>query len=86
MTYQIESSHTPEECLRALDDILAKGPQTLAQYEFGCMSGDHRAWATIEARNESEVQNLVPTSLRGKTKIVPVTKFTPDQVRSFHQK
>ena len=86
MTYQIESSHTPDECLKALDEVLAKGAQNLAKFEWGCMAGDHRGWATVEARNESEVQNLIPSSLRGKTQIVPVTKFTPDQIRSFHQK
>jgi hypothetical protein len=86
MTYQIESSHTPEECLKALDEVLAKGPQNLAKYDWGCMSGDHRGWATIEAKSESEAQNLIPTSLRAKTRVVPVTKFSPDQIRSFHQK
>lgn len=86
MTYHIESEHTPEECLRALDDVLAKGPQNLAKFDWGCMSGDHRGYATVEAKSESEVQTLIPGFLKNKSRVVPVTKFTPDQIRSFHQK
>ncbi len=86
MTYHIESAHTPEECLKALDEVLAKGSQQLAKFDWGCMSGDHRGYATVEAKSESDVQTLIPGFLKSKSRVVPVTKFTPDQIRSFHQK
>lgn len=83
--YFIESPHTKEECLQALDDILAEGPEVLARYDWGCMAGDHTGYATIEASSEAAARNMVPTLVRSKTRVVEVGKFTPAQIRSFHE-
>ncbi len=85
MTYLIESPHTKEECLQALDGALARGPRFLAQFDWGCMAGDHTAWATVEAKSEAEAREMVPPIVRGKARIVPVSKFTPEQIQSFHK-
>jgi hypothetical protein len=85
--YLIESSHTPEECLKALDEVLAQGPEALARYDFGCAVGDHsnhRAYTMIEAANEVAARNILPMLLRGKAQVIEVGKFTPEQIRSFH--
>ena len=84
--YFVESPHTPEECLHALDEILAKGPEILAKYEWGCMAGDHTGYAIVEARNESEVKKTIPGFLGGKTRVVKLNTFTPEQIRQFHKK
>jgi hypothetical protein len=84
--YFVESPHTPQECLRAHDEILAKGPGVLADYEWGCMAGDHTGYAIVEARNESEVKQTVPAFLGGKARVVKLNKFTPEQILGFHRK
>lgn len=84
--YFIESKHTPEECLRALDEILAKGSDHLARVEWGCMAGDHTGYSIVEARSEADALEGVPAFLRGKARAVKLNKFTPEQIRSFHQK
>jgi len=84
--YFIESLHTPEECLRALDEVLAKSPDMLAKYEWGCMSGDHTGYAIVEARSAQEAAGIVPEFLRGKARVVKLNRFTPEQVRQFHKK
>jgi len=84
--YLVESPHTPEECLRALDEILAKGPGVLADYEWGCMAGDHTGYAIVGARSASEVKDNIPSFLRGKARVVQLNKFTPEQIREFHRK
>ena len=84
--YFVESPHTPEECLRALDEILAKGPGNLAKYEWGCMAGDHTGYAIVEAPHESEVKETIPNFLRGKARVVKLNKFAPEQIREFHRK
>ena len=86
MTYLIESPHSKDECLQALDEVLARGPRFLAQFDWGCMAGQHIGWATVEADSESEARSMVPTVVRSKARIVPVSKFTPEQIKSFHQK
>jgi hypothetical protein len=85
MRYIVESRHTPEECLQALDEILAKGADTLGKFEWGCKSGDHTGYAFMEAANESQVRKLIPQFLSEKTRIVQVGKFTPQEIKSFHK-
>ena len=84
--YFVESPHTPQECLRALDEILAKGPGYLANYEWGCLAGDHTGYAIVEARSESEAKESIPTFLEGKARVVKLNRFTPEQIREFHKK
>ncbi len=84
--YFVESKHTQEECLRALDEVLAKGSDVLNRIEWGCMAGDHTGYSIVDARSESDALQIVPMFLRGKARAVKLNKFTPDQIRSFHQK
>ncbi len=84
--YFVESPHTQQECLRALDEILAKGPEALAQYEWGCMAGDHTGYAIVEARSETEAKGTIPAFLAGKARVVKLNKFEPEQIREFHRK
>jgi len=83
--YFVESKHTQEECLRALDEILAKGPGALAKVEWGCMAGDHTGYSIVEAGSQTEALEGVPSFLRAKARAVKLNKFTPEQIRSFHQ-
>jgi hypothetical protein len=84
--YLIESKHTKEQCLQALDNLLDKGPDVLNKFEFGCMAGDHTGWATVEADNQQQAEELIPKPLRSQTRVVQVSKFTPEQIRSYHNK
>lgn len=82
--YLLESPHSKEECLKALDEILAEGPSVLNKFDWGCMDGDHTGYALIDAKGESEVMNIIPGFLRNKARIHKLGKFTPEQIRSFH--
>ncbi|MDO8691755.1 MAG: hypothetical protein Q7R39_17410 [Dehalococcoidia bacterium] len=86
MTYFVQQEHTPEQCLSALDDLAGKSPQVLESMNFSCMAGEHKGYAFVEASSESEALGKVPTDLRGGSRAIKVDKFTPDQIRSFHQK
>lgn len=83
--YVVESPHTAEECLGAMDEMLAMGPDVLDQYHFGCMSGEHTGWAIVDAESESEALEIVPDSIRGKARAVKVEKFTPEQIKAAHE-
>ena len=84
--YVIETSHTPEECLKALDEILAKGPDVLDKFVWGCAQEVHTGWAYIDAKSKDNALATVPKSMQKKTKVTEVGKFTPDQIKSFHKK
>ena len=85
--YLVQSPHTPEECLKAMDEFAAQGADALARYDFACVVGDnsnHVAYATIEAVNEPAARNTMPMLLRSRAQLVEVGKVTPEQVKSFH--
>jgi hypothetical protein len=84
--YLIETPHKAEDCLKALDEELAKGPKVLEKFEYGCMAGDHTGYAIIDAKNREDAVKLVPTFLQDSAKIIEVAKFTPAMISSFHQK
>ena len=84
--YVIESPHTPEECLQALDEIAEKGLDVLNKFVWGCAHGEHTGYAYIDAESEKEACALVPEFLQDKAKIIEVSKFTIEQIKSFHEK
>ncbi|HBG46274.1 MAG TPA: hypothetical protein DDW94_04700 [Deltaproteobacteria bacterium] len=84
MKYLIESHHTKEECLRELDEVLAKGKDTLNKFYWGCGKGDHTGYAIVDARTENEVRDLIPEFAQRKAKIIELSQFSPDQIKSLH--
>jgi hypothetical protein len=82
-TYFVQSPHTEQECLAALDDAKEKG--LLGKVQFGCMSGDHTGYAFLHGKDEASVRQKLPQSIREKAKIQKVDKFTPEQVAGFHK-
>lgn len=82
--YLIEAPHMPEDCLKALDEVLAQGPAQLAQYDWGCMDNNHTCYTIVEKPSKSAAESIVPTFLRSKARVVELNKFTPEQVKSFH--
>ncbi len=83
--YLIESTHTPEECLTELDTIVREDPKVLDRFEFGCLSGEHRGVAIVQAENETRALGLVPSTIRSRTRVIPLTRFTPERIRMAHE-
>jgi hypothetical protein len=81
----VESPHTAEEYLEALDETLALGSDILDQYYFGCQVDVHVGWAIVDAESEAEALGNVPASLRDKARAVQVEKFTPEQIQKEHE-
>ena len=84
--YMIESPHSNKDCLKAMDEISAQGPQFLEKFDFGCGAGVHTGWAVVDAASESAAKNMLPSFLRGKAHVTAVNKYTPEQIKSFHEK
>jgi hypothetical protein len=84
--YLIASKHTPEECLRALDEELSKGPETLDKFVYGCKDGDHTGYAIVTVKSLSDALAMVPDFLQESACITRVDKFTPADIKAFHAK
>jgi hypothetical protein len=83
--YLVESHHTKEECLRELDALSTK-PELLARFSWACASGDHTGYGLIEASSEKDAREVVPDFVRSKAEVIPVTRMSPEQIRSLHAK
>jgi len=83
--YVVELPHIPEECLNALDEISAKGPEILEKFVWGCAQGEHTGWAYIEAESEEDIMAMLPESVEEKVKITEVSKLTQDQIKAYHE-
>lgn len=83
--YLIASPHAPDECLRALEEVLARGQEELACYGWGCADGDHAGYAVVEAGSRAAVEATVPPFLRRATRIVALTTLTPAGVGELRQ-
>jgi hypothetical protein len=73
--YLIESPHTAENCMQAIQDLNAAG--YLHHFEWGCKDNDHTAWAIVEADTLENARQIVPWYLRDKARIVRLVKFDP---------
>lgn len=79
--YLIESPHTAKECASLLTQVLAMG--YLHCFDWGCKVGEHAGWAIIEAESESHARLAVPPLVRERARVVRLTKFSDEDVRSF---
>ena len=84
--YLIESSHTPEECVRALTAIMESGSQILSHSWFACGGSAHTGWINIEADNETQARYVLPPLMRSAAHVVEVRRFTPEEINGFHKK
>ena len=66
-------------------DRFAGKPPYLEKFDFGCLSGEHKGWAIVQGESESSVRELVPEEIRNEARVVKVSKFTPEQIRTFHE-
>ncbi len=83
--YVVESPHTSEECMQALDETLEKGEEILKLFAFGCKSGEHTGWAYMDADSEKEALEIVPEFLRDKARAHEVSMFTPEEIKAAHE-
>lgn len=82
--YLVIAPHTPEECLKTLDDVSAKGADNLAKFQWGCKAGDHTGYAMVTAKNDAEALSIIPESGRATAKAIKLNKFTMAEIKGFH--
>jgi hypothetical protein len=81
--YLIETTHDREDCLHVLDNFVTYGHIT--HFEWGCENGVCAGWAIIDADSEEEALLSVPSLVRNKTKVIKLSKFSPEKIQEFHE-
>jgi hypothetical protein len=84
-TYFVQVSHTPDQCLNTLGEMKDKGDSYLAKFNFGCMSGDHTAYAFLDGKSEEDIRQMLPKDQQTNAKIMKVDKFKVAQIETLHK-
>lgn len=83
--YFVTTTHTPEQCVNTLSGFKDKGDEFLSKFQFGCMSGNHTAYAFLEGKSEADVKAMLPKDAQATAKVQKVDKFTSDQIVKIHK-
>jgi len=75
--YIVISSHTAEDCKKAVMQFRQYNAGFFTHFEWGCLDNDHNAYVIIDAENHETAKMSVPTLFREKTKVVKLTNFDP---------
>lgn len=80
--FLIEVPHGAEKaaCARAVQTFLMSGSHFLANADWGCMDGEHKAWMIVDVESREDVRSIVPPSYRPEAKIVRLSRFTLTEV------
>jgi len=86
--YLIEVPHkdSAEACYRAIKVFLDSGSHFLANAEWGCPGGDHRAVMVVDVDSKEEALQIVPPMYRKNAKITEMMTLTPDDMGMLKQK
>jgi hypothetical protein len=88
--FLIEVPHEAEKvaCLRAIQTFLQTGSHFLANADWGCSDGEHKAWLILDAPSREDVRFALPPSLRPQARIVKLDRYSLQEVEEalhYHQ-
>jgi len=83
--FLLNAPHTKDDCVQALDSVVAHSDSLLGRFDWGCKVGEHVGWVVVEAQDERTALMLLPTAIRDDATAIQLNKFTAEDVKSFHQ-
>ncbi len=85
--YLIEVPHenTKSACINAVRVFLQTGSHFLANAEWGCYDGEHKAWLLVEVENKNQARMIVPPAFRTEARIVKLHTFTREEMDSIEK-
>jgi len=67
-------------CALAARIFLTSGNHFLANAEWGCEDGEHKAWMIIETENKEQARSILPAAYRQQAKIVALNRFELEEI------
>jgi hypothetical protein len=88
--YLIEVPHDSDKaaCARAIQVFHTSGSHFVANADWGCDDGEHKAWIIVEVDSKEDARSILPPAYRSEAKIVKLTKFTlqeAEEILSQHE-
>ena len=85
--FLIEVPHEREmaACARVVQAFLNSGSHFVANADWGCRDGNHRAWIVVDVASKEEARAIVPPIYRSEAKIVALNSFTLQDLEGMVQ-
>lgn len=86
--FLIEVPHGEDKiaCIRAIQIFLSSGSHFLANADWGCRDGEHKAWMIVEVDSKEEARQILPPSYRSEAKIVSLSRFSREEMDDLSRK
>ena len=83
--FLIEVPHDGDRqaCLRAVQVFLNSGSHFVANADWGCRDGDHRAWIVVDVASRDEAKLIVPPIFRAHAKVIALNSFTLNEIEGM---
>ena len=83
--FLIEVPHDSDRlaCLKAVQAFLSSGSHFVANAEWGCRDGDHRAWIVVDVDSKEDAKAIVPPIYRSKANVIALNRFTLQEIESM---
>lgn len=83
--YLIEVPHDAHKvaCAVAAQIFLTSGNHFLANADWGCEDGEHKAWMIVEAASKEQARSILPPAYGPHAKIVALNRFELEKVNEF---
>ncbi|MFC2081081.1 hypothetical protein ACFLR8_02605 [Bacteroidota bacterium] len=85
--YLIEVPHeaTKSACVNAVRVFLQTGSHFLANADWGCHDGEHKAWLLVEVENKNQANQIIPPAFRSGAKIIKLHTFTREEMDNIEE-
>lgn len=83
--YLIEVPHDSHRvaCAIAVQMFLNSGNHFLANADWGCKDGEHKAWMIVEAANKEQARSILPFGYQPQAKIVALNRFGMEEIEEL---
>lgn len=83
--FLIEVPHeaTKQACMQAVRIFYETGSHFLANADWGCHDGDHKAWMVVDVDTKDQAKMIVPSAFRSESKIIELYRFTREEMEEY---
>ena len=80
--FLIECEHEPDDatCKNVVKMFLDTGSHYLANAEWGCQDGVHKAWMFVEIDTREQARMVVPPFMRKDVRVIQLNRFFTDEM------
>ena len=76
---------TKSACVNAVRVFMQTGSHFLANADWGCHDGEHKAWLLVEVENKDQANQILPPIYRSEAKIIKLNTFTREEMDNIEE-